>query len=162
MKVDSTTLEEQLEQRGVTGVEGLVMGLGDDFNLEACLATIGRYDREGQDAPALLVYRVREAAKSKWRASPAKAAEPEATEPVAEGKVYLKHARLEGIHGQDAVRDAAARGESKSTKPGWVEEGEPCPGSLILEDTVPGRVWTATCDVCGLEVGVPPKMQRIP
>jgi len=56
-----------MEQRGVNQVEALVNALGEDFNLDACLAAVAQYDRENGDTPGLLVYRIREAAKSKYK-----------------------------------------------------------------------------------------------
>lgn len=58
----ASELEELLLQREVTGVARILTDLGEDANLEACVAAVGRYDREGKSSPGLLVWIVKEAA----------------------------------------------------------------------------------------------------
>lgn len=99
-------LESLLEQRGVTSVDAFVHGLGehDFFNLDACLAAVERYDREGSDHPGLLVYRIREAAKSKWR--------PKGRQAVTAGTASPE--LLQSIRGSCRSPNGFCRGEARS------------------------------------------------
>lgn len=57
-------LEALLARHGVNNLDSLIEGLGEGFNLDACLAAVARYERDGKQSPGLLVFMVREAAKS--------------------------------------------------------------------------------------------------
>lgn len=48
-------------------------------------------------------------------------------------------------------------------RPAWRDPKAPeCPGSLRIADAdgAPSDIWEAVCDVCGLEIGIPPRQQK--
>ena len=47
-------------------------------------------------------------------------------------------------------------------RPAWQDLKAPaCPGKLVVRsETEHEEIWEASCDVCGLEIGIPPRQQR--
>jgi len=47
-------------------------------------------------------------------------------------------------------------------RPAWRDEKAPeCPGKLVIDpQTEREEIWEASCDVCGLEIGIPPRQQK--
>ncbi len=60
-------LSTLLEERGVQGAHKILSDLGDDVNVEAMRYALRRLDSEGVTTTGLIVYRLREAAKSRFR-----------------------------------------------------------------------------------------------
>lgn len=46
-------------------------------------------------------------------------------------------------------------------RPAWRDPEAPdCPGKLVIASTSEqDEVWEAVCDVCGLEIGIPPRQR---
>ena len=53
--------------------------------------------------------------------------------------------------------------ELLAEKPGWREHPDDpdCAGALVVVDsTTDLTIWTAECDVCGLQLGITPRQQQ--